>query len=132
MSNEPPHLPDLPDQGDSPDMTPNMAMAQRVMGIFNEIDEVMNDLNIPNQDRPEVMQNLMEAISADLMARLGARMSDEDKQELTDMAQNVDMENPDLQSMAVFFRDKFTPEELVQELTESIDGVLKDFVAEMS
>jgi hypothetical protein len=122
----------LPDQGDSPDMTPNMAMAQRVMGIFNEIDEVMNDLNIPNQDRPEVMQNLMEAISADLMARLGARMSDEDKQELTDMAQNVDMENPDLQSMAVFFRDKFTPEELVQELTESIDGVLKDFVAEMS
>lgn len=124
---------------DEPQQTPvpggdqqvNPEMAGRVMALFGQIDTVMNELNVPSQDRQQVMQNLMEAIAADLMTRLGARMSEEEKQELTDMAEGMDVKNPDLQSVAGFFRGKFTQEELMDELAGATEGVIQDFVKEM-
>lgn len=115
--------------GDAPQV--NQQMAQRVMALFGQIDQVMEDLKVPNQDRNQVMQNLMEAIAADLMTRLGTRMSDNEKQELADMAEGMDVQNPDLQSVAGFFRGKFSQEELMNELAGATEGVLKDFVEEM-
>lgn len=109
----------------------NQQMAGRVMALFGQIDQVMDELKVPNQDRNQVMQNLMEAIAADLMTRLGTRMSDDEKQELADMAEGMDTQNPDLQSVAGFFRGKFSQEELMDELAGATEGVLKDFVEEM-
>lgn len=128
MADEPQNgLPDM--GGDQGQVNPQMA--QRVMALFGQIDSVMDELNVPAQDRNQVMQNLMEAIAADLMTRLGTRMSDDEKNELAEMAQNVDTQNPDLQSVAGFFRGKFTQEELMEELAQATEGVLKDFVTEM-
>ena len=109
----------------------NPQMAQKVMALFGQIDSVMDELNVPSQDRNQVMQNLMEAIAADLMTRLGTRMSEEEKNELADMAEGMDTQNPDLQSVAGFFRGKFTQEELMDELAGATEGVLKDFMTEM-
>lgn len=128
-------LPDMPsDQGgaDPASNQVNMEMAQRVMALFGKIDQVMDELDIASRDRQQVMQNLMEAIAADLMTRLGKRMSEDETQELTDMAQSMDMKNPDLQSVASFFRGRFTQEELMEELAGATEGVLEDFVNEMS
>lgn len=130
MTDEPhnglPNIPGMPADGQV-----NMAMAQKVMALFGQIDTTMDELNVPARDRQQVMQNLMEAIAADLMTRLGSRMSEEEKNELTSMAQGMDMKNPDLQSVAGFFRGKFTQEELMEELTGATEGVLQDFIKEM-
>ena len=121
-------VPNMP-QGDDAQVNPEMA--GRVMALFGQIDTVMDELNVPAQDRQQVMQNLMEAIAADLMTRLGARMSEDEKSELTTMAEGMDVQNPDLQSVAGFFRGKFTQEELMDELAGATEGVLADFMKEM-
>lgn len=118
-------------QGDTQNPQVNMVMAKRVMSLFGQIDEAMNELQVPARDRPQVMQNLMEAIAADLMARLGAKMSEEERSELMGMAEGMDMKNPDLQSVAGFFKGKFTQEELMEDLEVSMTGVIREFIEEM-
>ena len=115
----------------SGDAQVNQEMAGRVMALFGKIDTVMDDLKVPDRDRQQVMQNLMEAIAADLMTRLGARMSEDERNELVTMAEGMDTQNPDLQSVAGFFRGRFTQEELMDELAGATEGVLDDFMKEM-
>lgn len=121
---------------DEPQDTPNVpidqGMAERVMGLYARVDEVMNELKVPEREKKEVEQNLMEAIAADLLTRLGSKLSDEEKGELAQMAEDVDMTEPNLTSVAGFFRGKFSQEELVQELAEATESVLEDFVKEMT
>jgi len=109
----------------------NPQMANRVMELFGKLDIVMDELKVPDNDRQQVMQNLMEAIAADLMTRLGTRLSDDEKQSLASMAEGVDAENPDLQSVTAFFRSKFSQEELMDELAGATEGVVEEFVKEM-
>lgn len=109
----------------------NPEMAGKVMALFGRIDQAMDDLNVPSRDRMQVMQNLMEAIAADLMTRLGGKMSEEERNQLVTMAEGMDMKNPDLQSVAGFFRGRFTQEELMEDLAGATEGVLADFMKEM-
>lgn len=129
MNDEPQNVPDVP-QGDAANQV-NPQMAGKVMALFGQIDQVMDDLKVPDRDRQQVMQNLMEAIAADLMARLGTRMSEDERNELVSMAEGMDMQNPNLQSVAGFFRGKFSQEELMDELAGATEGVLQDFMQEM-
>lgn len=120
----------------APNVPIDPALAERVMGLYQEIDRVLTEMRVPRYERKEVEQNLMEAVAADLLSRLGTRMSDEDKNQLAEMAGSIDQKNlnpmnPDLQKVAGFFRGKFTQEELVTELAEATESVLKDFVTEM-
>lgn len=120
---EPQNIPDVPiDQG----------MASRVMDLYSRVDEVLNELNVPEREKKEVEQNLMEAIAADLLTRLGSKLSDEEKGELANMAETIDTKEPDLNSVAGFFRGKFSQEDLVNELAEATESVLEDFVKEMA
>jgi hypothetical protein len=123
--------------GGMPDVPINPQLAERVMSMYQNIDKVLTEMRVPRYERQEVEKNLMEAVAADLLTRLGARMSDEEKEALAEMTSSIDQKNlnpmnPDLQRVAGFFRGKFTQEELVTELAEATESVLKDFIEEMS
>jgi len=109
---------------DVPNVPVDQALAQRVMELYQEVDQVLDDLRVPEEERKEVEQNLMEAIAADLLVRLGERLSEDDKQDLAALGQGKE---PDLNLVAGFFRDKFAQEELVQALAEATESVLKEF-----
>lgn len=115
--------------GDSSDVTVpavDKALAERVVALYQGIDEVLKDMELSEDDRKQVEQNLMEAISAELLTRLGAKMSDEDKEELTSMAEEGGGQ-PNLQEVAAFFRTRFEQQDLVQALAESTEQVLTEF-----
>lgn len=103
-------------------------LAERVVALYQQVDDLLNDLRVPDDERKEVEQNLMEAIAADLLVRLGEQLSDDDKADLAKMGENLapGME-PDLNAVATFFRDKFSQEELVHALAEATESVLKEF-----
>jgi len=118
-----------PTNGGAPSMDPNLA--GRVMNLYGRVDEVLNELNVPEDERRQVEQNLMEAIAADLLVRLGAKMDDDQKERLTELTQNATVE-PNLAEVAMFFRDSFKPEDLLQDLGDATESVLDSFMKEMS
>lgn len=135
MSDEPSQVP-APPPGGTPDVPINPALAKRVMDLYQGIDKVLTEMRVPRYERQEVEKNLMEAVAADLLTRLGSKMSDDEKEELAAMTSSIDQRNlnpmsPDLQRVAEFFRGRFTQEELVTQLAEATESVLKDFVEEM-
>jgi len=108
------------------------ALAGRVMALYGRIDETLNELRVPARDRKEVEQNLMEAIGADLLVRLGSKMNEEQREELMGTVQNVDDGGmPDLPAVASFFNANFDQQELLEVLADSTESVLNDFVKEM-
>ena len=107
-------------------------LAKRVTDLYAGVDAVLEEMRVPEEERKEVEQNLMEAIAADLLVRLGTRLSEEDKKELAalgeGMAPNTE---PDLNKVAEFFRGKFSQEELVTALAEATESVLTEFTDAM-
>lgn len=108
-------------------------LAGRVMALYGQIDETLNELRVPARDRKQVEQNLMEAIGADLLVRLGSKMSEEQREELMGTVQNVqEGGTPDLPAVAAFFNANFDQQELLEVLADATESVLDDFVKEMS
>jgi hypothetical protein len=103
--------------------------SDRVMDLYRGIDEFLDTLRIPPAERAEVEKNLTEAIAADLLVRLGGRLSDEEREKLAS-ATNGEA-NTDLSAVAGFFRERFSEDELADALTASTESVLSDFTAEM-
>ena len=124
MSDEP--------QQNQPDVPIDPDLAQKVVSLYQNVDEVLDELRVPEEERKEVEQNLMEAIAADLLVRLGEKLSDDDKKELAaggeGMAPGAE---PDLNMVAGFFRQKFAQEELVTALAEATESVLTEFTEAM-
>ncbi len=107
-------------------------LAARVTALYAEVDKVLDSLRVPDEERKEVEQNLMEAIAADLLVNLGERLSDADKEELAKLGQSFpEGTEPDLNVVAGFFREKFNQEELVTALAVATEGVLKEFTDAM-
>lgn len=116
---------------DQPSIPPvDQALAERVVALYQGIDEVLKDMELSEDDRKQVEQNLMEAISAELLTRLGAKMSDEDKEELMGLSDDPSGQ-PNLQEVAGFFRQRFEQQDLVQALAESTEQVLTEFAESM-
>lgn len=126
-------VPNEPPQDNATAQTPAVDpnLAQRVMNLYGRIDEVLNELRVPDGERRKVEQNLMEAIGADLMVRLGAKMSEENRDKLMDLAGDGRTQ-PNLAEVAGFFRDSFSQEDLLTDLGDATESVLTDFVKEMS
>ena len=112
---------------DVPDIPVDKELAERVVELYSHVDEVLNDLRVPDDERKEVEQNLMEAIAADLLVRLGEKLSEEDKGELAKLGEEAGGAEPDLNAVAGFFRGKFSQEELVHALAEATESVLTEF-----
>lgn len=106
---------------------PNDA-SNRLGDLSRGIGEFLDALRIPLAERDEVEKNLTEAIAADLLVRLGNRLSDEERGRLMEHA---DGEGTDLSAVAGFFRERFSENELVDALTASTESVLSDFTKEM-
>lgn len=118
-----------------PSMLPPMpavdkAMAERVITLYRDIDIALKDMNLEPEERKKVEQQLMEAISADLLTRLGEKMTDDDKDELTGMAEDSNGQ-PDLQEVATFFKERFEQKDLVQALAQATETVLSEFAEAM-
>ena len=105
-------------------------LAQRVVKLYQDVDVSLKAMNLEPEERKKVEQSLMEAIAADLLMRLGEKMSDEDKEELTSMAEESNGQ-PDLAEVSTFFKDKFEQKDLVQHLAEATETVLKEFAESM-
>ena len=110
-----------------PDLPIDQELAERVVQLYAHVDEVLNDLRVPDNERKEVEQNLMEAIAADLLVRLGEKLSEEEKGELAQLGEEAGGAEPDLNAVAGFFRGKFSQEELVHALAEATESVLTEF-----
>lgn len=122
----------MSDDNTQSDLPIDKELAERVVALYEQVDNLLNDLRVPDDERKEVEQNLMEAIAADLLVRLGEQLSDEDKADLAKMGENLAPGvEPDLNAVATFFRDKFSQEELVQALAEATEGVLQEFADAM-
>lgn len=107
-------------------------LAGRVMALYSRIDETLNEMRVPARDRKQVEQNLMEAIGADLLVRLGSKMNEEQREELMGTVQNVqEGGTPDLPAVASFFNANFDQQELLAVLAEATESVLNDFMKEM-
>ena len=115
---------------DDPADAVDPAAAKRVMDLYGDVDKVLNRLKVPPRERKQVEKNLMEAVAADLLTRLGAKLTDEEKQSLAGAA--PEGAAPDLSSVASFFRGRFSQQELLEELTAATESVLSEFIAEMS
>jgi len=115
----------------APDVPIDQELAERVVALYAQVDETLNDLRVPDDERKEVEQNLMEAIAADLLVRLGEKLSDEDKKELSRLGEEAGGTEPDLNAVAGFFRGKFNQEELVHALAEATESVLQEFTDAM-
>lgn len=126
MSNDTPQVPQT--GGAQPSIDPNLAM--RVMNLYGRIDQVLAELRVPSSERRQVEQNLMEAIAAELLTRLGTKMSDEEKVRLAELTDTGGRE-PNLADIASFFRDSFSQGDLLQDLGDATESVLNDFVKEM-
>lgn len=110
------------DGGDGP------TLANRVMALYQGVDQALDALRVPDNERAEVEKNLMEAIAADLLVRLGKRLSEEDREELASIGASVAPgTNPNLDSVAAFFKGKFSQEELMEALAKSSESVLQEF-----
>ncbi|MBI3574040.1 hypothetical protein HY090_03250 [Candidatus Kaiserbacteria bacterium] len=118
-------------QNGAADLPIDQELAERVVALYAHVDEVLNDLRVPDDERKEVEQNLMEAIAADLLVRLGEKLSEDDKKELANMGEELDGKEPDLNAVAGFFRGKFSQEELVHALAEATESVLTEFTDAM-
>ncbi len=119
-----------PSAGAGPDVPIDQELAERVVELYSHVDEVLNDLRVPDDERKEVEQNLMEAIAADLLVRLGEKLSEEDKGQLAQLGEGAEGAGgvePDLNAVAGFFRGKFSQEELVRALAEATESVLTEF-----
>ena len=115
-----------------PDLPIDQELASRVVSLYQQVDQVLNDLRVPDDERKEVEQNLMEAIAADLLVRLGEQLSEADKKELAVMGEGMEPgKEPDLNAVAGFFRGKFSQEELVKALAEATESVLQEFADAM-
>lgn len=107
-------------------------LAGRVMALYGRIDETLNEMRVPARDRKQVEQQLMEAIGADLLVRLGSKMSEDQKNELTGTVNGIEEGGtPDLAAVAGFFNANFEQTELLEALAEATESVLNDFVKEM-
>lgn len=118
-----------------PSMLPPMppvdkALAERVITLYRDIDTALKGMNLDPEDRKKVEQNLMEAIAADLLTRLGEKMTDDDKDELMGMAQDSNGQ-PDLNEVAGFFKERFEQKDLVQALAQATETVLTEFAESM-
>ena len=125
---------DVQNKGDAQasDLPIEQALADRVVALYTSVDQTLDDLRVPDDERKEVEQNLMEAIAADLLVNLGERLSDDDKKELASLGNDwPEGSEADLNVVAGFFRDKFSQEELVKALAEATESVLKEFTEAM-
>ena len=118
-----------------PSMLPPMpavdkALAERVITLYRDIDAALKEMNMEPDERKKVEQNLMEAIAADLLTRLGEKMSDDDKEDLTAMAEDSNGQ-PDLNEVAGFFKERFEQKDLVSALAEATETVLGEFAESM-
>jgi|CXWL01.1.fsa_nt_gi hypothetical protein len=114
----------------APEIDPDLA--QKVVSLYQNVDEVLDELRVPEEERKEVEQNLMEAIAADLLVRLGEQLSEEDKKELAQVGEGMEPgAEPDLNMVAGFFRKKFAQEQLVKALAEATESVLTEFTDAM-
>ncbi len=119
-------------QSDSGSSIPpvDQALAERVVGLYQSIDVILKDMELSEDDRKQVEQNLMEAIAAELLTRLGDKMSDDDKEDLMGLSDDSSGQ-PNLQEVAGFFRQRFEQKDLVQALAESTEQVLTEFAESM-
>lgn len=118
-----------------PSMLPPMpavdkALAERVITLYRDIDTSLKGMNLEPEERKKVEQQLMEAIAADLLMRLGEKMSEDDKGELMQMAQDSNGQ-PDLNEVAAFFKERFEQQDLVQALAGATEQVLSEFAESM-
>ena len=118
-----------------PSMLPPMpavdkALAERVITLYRDIDGALKGMNLEPEERKKVEQNLMEAIAADLLMRLGEKMSEDDKGELMQMAQDSNGQ-PDLNEVSGFFKERFEQQDLVQALAAATEQVLSEFAESM-
>lgn len=122
-------MPDEPQHQQEPSVPQiDQELASRVMALYQGVDQVLDELRVPDEERKEVEQNLMEAIAADLLVRLGQQLSEEEKKELGHMGEGLPTgAEPDLNAVAGFFRNKFSQEELVTALAEATESVLTEF-----
>lgn len=105
-------------------------MAERVITLYRDIDAALKGMNLQPDERKKVEQQLMEAIAADLLMRLGEKMSEDDKGELMQMAQDSNGQ-PDLNEVAAFFKERFEQQDLVQALAAATEQVLTEFAESM-
>lgn len=106
------------------------ALSERVIKLYEEVEATLEDLDIPDEEREEIEQNLMEAIAADLLVRLGDKLGEDEKDDLVRLGESSDGQ-PDLAEVAGFFKDKFSQEELVTGLAEATESVLSEFTEAM-
>lgn len=116
-------------QGDAPGV--DQALAGRVSKLYEEVDALLAGLKVPADEKKEIEQNLMSAVAADLLTRLGTQLSDAQKQEFANIANESAGAEPDLQMIAEFFRTIFPQEVLVNEVALATESVLNDFLKEM-
>lgn len=123
---------DEPQNQNVPDVPVDPDLAQKVVSLYQGVDEVLDELRVPEEERKEVEKNLMEAIAADLLVRLGEQLSEDDKKDLAALGQAGEPgSEPDLNVVAGFFRQKFAQEELVQALAQATESVLTEFTEAM-
>ena len=106
-------------------------LAKRVSALYKEVDTILEELRVPEKEKKEIEQNLMSAVSADLLTRLGSRLSEEQRAKFTQLAETMDKKEPDLEMVANFFRETFSQEDLVNEVTSATESVFKEFITEM-
>lgn len=109
----------------------DQALAERVSKLYEEVDETLASLKVPPQEKKEIEQNLMSAVAADLLTRLGSQLTDEQKKEFAALAGDLTDAEPDLAVVAEFFRTIFPKDVLVNEVALATESVLKDFLREM-
>ncbi len=102
------------------------AVAQRhgkkLMRLKDELEKLFKDLEFTDEQKKEIDKNLTEAIAADMMTRLGERLS-------PDQIEELKTRNPQaVEDVAAFFKEKFSEDDIVEALALATESVLDEFL----
>lgn len=102
------------------------AVAQRhgkkLMRLKDELEKLFKDLEFTDEQKKEIDKNLTEAIAADMMTRLGERLT-------PDQIEELKTRNPQaVEDVAGFFKEKFAEDDIVEALAMATESVLDEFL----
>ena len=86
--------------------------SQRVLELYEKIDAMLVEMRIPEGQRTDIQRNLLEAISAELLVRLGNKLSEEKREEIRSL-NSVGEAAVDIATLVSFLKDQFDQSEVI-------------------
>lgn len=107
-------------------------LREHLAGLFDEVEFILDKKGVSEDERTEIQKKLEETVSAEIVIRISARLSDKEKGEFFSALQGVGESHEDKkQAIEHLLNAKLTKEDKARVLLEATENVLKEFTEKM-